>query len=228
MKERKMDIFTDASLNDRKKIAGISAVFVPAQTPKAITCYHSYCSVAKIETAELLAIAMALFLLKPQADKNIRIVSDSKGALRKIQRLFHHPDQRQIQTIKDAVQRKIMYNMSTSFAKMCNLYFSFWCIRGHQHKVQETSDAYYNAIADEEALIGRMGGENIQAQEKEHKTGVSTLSPEERVILNQTECLIVSPKQISFHYEEPKVPNATRRHPKNLFVRDFCKSARSH
>ena len=58
-KDRKMDIFTDASLNDKKKIAGVSAIFVPSQSSGTITSYNSYCSVNKIETAELLAIAIS-------------------------------------------------------------------------------------------------------------------------------------------------------------------------
>ena len=111
-----MDIFTDASLNDKKKIAGVSAVFVP-QKANTFTCYHSYCSVSKIETAELLAIASALSMIDPKADKDVRIISDSKGALRKIQRIFHHPKQKQIHTIKDSMQKKIMYNISSSFSK---------------------------------------------------------------------------------------------------------------
>ena len=104
-----MDIFTDASLNDKKKIAGVSAVFVPSQASSAATSYNSYCSVSKIETAELLAIAIALSLIKPDSDKSVRIHSDSVGALRKIQRIFHHPNQTQIHTIKDSLQKRILY-----------------------------------------------------------------------------------------------------------------------
>ena len=222
-----MDIFTDASLNDRKKIAGVSAVFVPSQNPTAVTSYNSYCSVGKIETAELFAIAMALSLINPKVDKNIRIVSDSNGALRKIQRIFHHPNQKQIQTIKDLMQKKIMYNISSSFSKIRDIAFSFHCIHGHQHKVQEASDAYYNAFADQGALIGRMNGEVIYQQEKEQKTGICILSAEERIILNQQECPIVSPKQISFRYDNLQVKAGVRRHPKQLFVREVCKSSRA-
>ena len=218
-----MDIFTDASLNDRKKIAGVSAVFVP-QKANAITCYHSYCSVNKIETAELLAIASALSMIGPKADKNVRIISDSKGALRKIQRIFHHSKQKQIHTIKDAIQKKIMYNISSSFSKLLDKAFSFCCIHGHQHKAAEATDAFYNAEADQQALIGRMDGEEIYKQEKESPTGISPLSSEDRMILNQSECPIVAPKQISFSYDDVKA--CARRRPKNLFVRSVCKSAR--
>ena len=161
-----MDIFTDASLNDRKKIAGVSAIFVPSRTSSAITCYSSYCSVSKIETAELFAIAMALSLIDSQADKNVRVVSDSNGALRKIQRIFHHPNQEQIGKIKDLMQKRIMYNMSSSFSKIWDINLSFCCIHGHQHKIQEASDAYYNAIADQKALEGRMDGEAILQQKR--------------------------------------------------------------
>ena len=88
--EEIMDIYTDASLNDKKKIAGVSAIFVPPQASGPVTSYNAYCSVSKIETAELFAIAMALSLIKPQSDKMVRVISDSLGALRKIQRIFHH------------------------------------------------------------------------------------------------------------------------------------------
>ena len=222
-----MDIFTDASLNDRKKIAGVSAVFVSSQNPNALTCYNSYCSVGKIETAELFAIAMALSLINPKTDEAVRVVSDSKGALKKIQRIFHHPNQKQIQTIKDSMQRKIMYNISSSFSQMLDMDFSFSCIHGHQHKVQEATGAYYNSLADQEALVGRINGESIHQQEKEHKIGISILSAEERIILNQMECPIISPNQISFHYENSKIKTCIRRHPKNLFTRKVCKSAYS-
>lgn len=226
-KDRKMDIFTDASLNDKKKIAGVSAIFMPSQSSGTITSYNSYCSVNKIETAELLAIAMALSLIKPDSDKNIRIHSDSVGALRKIQRIFHHPDQKQIHTIKDSMQKQILYNMSFSFSKVYDLDFSFWYVHGHQHKVDTPSDAYYNSLADQQALIGRMDGELIHQQEKEHNTGVSSLSAEERIILNQQSCLIVSPNQISFHYEGLKPKVVAHKRSKNRFVRKVCKSARS-
>lgn len=223
-----MDIFTDASLNDKEKIAGVSAIFVPSKTASnSATCYNTYCSVSKIETAELLAIAMALSLVNPQPDEKVRIISDSKGALRKIQRVFHHPNQKQLQTIKDSIQKKIMYNMSFSFSRIWNIDLSFWCIHGHQHKVQEASDAYYNAIADQEALLGRMNGEAIHQQEKKDKTGVSTLSAEERIILNQLECPIVSPQKISFHYDAPKIKKIAHKPTKRQFVRTVCKSARS-
>ena len=222
-----MDIFTDASLNDKKKIAGVSAIFVPSENARNITCYNSYCSVNKIETAELFAIAMALSLINPSADKRVRIVSDSRATLRKIQRIFHHPDQKQIHTLKDSIQKKIMYSISHSFSKIWETAVSFHCIHGHQHKVQETTDAYYNAIADQVALEGRMNGEAVYQQEKENHIGISTLSAEERLILNQPECRIVSPEQISFNYNDVKVKKCARRHPKSLFVREFCKAARS-
>ena len=71
-----------------------------------------------------------------------------------------------------------------------------------------------------------MNGEIIQQQEKEHPSGISTLSAEERIVLNQPECDIVSPKQISFYYENLKTKACARRHPKKLFVYSACKSAR--
>ena len=222
-----MDIYTDASLNDKKKIAGVSAIFVPPQASGPVTSYNAYCSVSKIETAELFAIAMALSLLKPRANENVRVISDSKGALKKIQRIFHHPDQRQMKTIKDSMQRKIMYNMSLSFSKNLDMNLTFCCIHGHQHKVQAASDAYYNAIADQEALVGRMNGEILLQQDKEHHMGISILSAEERIILNQLECDIVSPGQISFSYDDLKTGTKIRRHPKNLSVRSAYKQART-
>lgn len=221
-----MDIFTDASLNDKKKIAGVSAVFVPSQESRAVTCYNTYCSVNKIETAELFAIALALSLIKPKSDKSVRIVSDSLQALRKIQRIFHHPDQRQIATIKDLVQKKIMYNISYSFSNIYEIPFSFCYTHGHQHKKDEATDAYYNALADQQALIGRMAGEAIHQQSKEHNTGISSLSAEERMILNQSDCLIVSPTQITFNYDDLKPKKIAHKKYKTKFVRAVCKTAR--
>ena len=223
-----MDIFTDASLNDRKKIAGVGVVFVPSQTSVPVTLCNSYCSVNKIETAELFAIARALTLIKPEANESVRVLSDSVGALKKIQRVFHHPDQKQIHTIKDLVQRRILYSMSFSFSKICHMDFSFWYVHGHQHKIKIATDAYYNSMADQQALYGRMNGELIHQQEKEHNTGISSLSTEERLIMNQQDCLIVSPDEISFHYEGLKTPRTVaRKRSKNQFVRSVCKSARS-
>ena len=220
-----MDIFTDASLNDRKKVAGIGAVFVPSKLDMAIRCYNSYCFVNKIETAELLAIAMALSLLNPEADKSIRVISDSKGALRKIQSIFHHSNQNHIHTIRDSLQKKILYNISSSFSKILNMKFSFCCIHGHQHKIQEASDGYYNSVADQEALKGRMNGETILQQEGIYPSGISVVSAEERIILNQQECNITVPQQISFHYDESKRKMSVHRHSKSPFVRTVCKSA---
>ena len=222
-----MDIYTDASLSDKKKIAGVSAVFVPSQNSGTVTSYNTYCSVNKIETAELFAIAMALSLVNPGADKSIQIVSDSPQALKKIQRIFHHPDQRQIHTIKDLMQKKILYNISSSFSKMYDTSFSFRYMHSHQHKALEACDAYYNEIADQKALVGRECGENVYQQEKENKTGISTLSAEERIILNQQECLIVSPNKISFNYDDlkPKKIASHKRLAKGC-VRVVCKSAR--
>lgn len=222
-----MDIFTDASLNDKTKIAGVSAVFVPPNASGAVTCYNTYCSVNKIETAELFAIAMALSLLNPQSDKGIRVVSDSVQALKKMQRIFHHPDQRQMSTIKDLIQKKLFYNMSSSFSKFGDMSFSFYYMHSHQHKVKEATDAYYNALADQQALIGRMSGETIHQQDKEHNTGVSSLSAEERIILNQPDCFIVSPGQISFNYDDLKPKKiAHHKQSQKQFVRKVCKSAR--
>ena len=224
-----MNIYTDASLNDKEKIAGVSAVFVPTNDPHSVTCYNTYCSVSKIETAELFAIAMALSLIKPQSDQTVRVVSDSLGALKKIQRIFHHPNQTQIKTIKDLTQQKIMYRMASSFSKVKEMDFSFCYVHGHQHKVAELTDAYYNAIADQEALLGRMNGEAIKQQEKKMGTGIcSFLSTEERMILEQENCMIVSPDKISFHYENlEKTRTVARRHPQKLSVRmvhEFCHS----
>ena len=224
-----MNIYTDASLNDKEKIAGVSAVFVPTNAPRSATCYNTYCSVSKIETAELFAIAMALSLIKPQSDKTVRVVSDSLGALKKIQRVFHHPNQTQIKTIKDLTQQKIMYHMASSFSKVKEMDFSFCYTHGHQHKVAELTDAYYNALADQEALLGRMNGEIVKQQEKSTDTSIcSFLSAEERMILNQENDIIVSPNKISFHYENlEKAKIIARRHPQKLSVRmpnKFCRS----
>ena len=223
-----MNIYTDASLNDKEKVAGVSAVFVPTEPPHSATCYNTYCSVSKIETAELFAIAMALSLIKPQSDKIVRVISDSLGALRKIQRIFHHPNQNQIKTIKDLTQQKIMYRIASSFSKVKEMDFSFCYVHGHQHKVAELTDAYYNAIADQEALLGRMNGEFIKQQERKTNTDIcSFLSAEERMILEQENCPIVSPNNISFHYENlEKAKIVARRHPQKLSVRKahkFCR-----
>lgn len=200
---------------------------MPSHESGAVPCYNTYCSTAKIETAELFAIALALSVINPQADKSVRVISDSLQALKKIQRIFHHPDQRQIQTIKDLMQKKLMYNMSCSFSKMGDIEFSFQYMHSHQRKSGETTDTYYNALADQQALIGRMNGEMIHQQEKEHRTGVSSLSAEERIILNQPDCFIVSPSQISFDYEDlkPKTIVRARNHPKDRFVRTVCKKS---
>lgn len=223
-----MDIFTDASLNDKKKIAGVGVVFVPPQESSVVTCYNTYCSVNKIETAELFAIALALSMIKPQPNENVRVITDSLQALKKIQRIFHHPDQRQINTIRDAMQKRIMYNMSFSFSNIREIPFSFRYTHGHQHKGQTATDAYYNALADQQALIGRMNGEAIHQQEKEHNTGISSLSAEERVFLNQPDCLIVSPDQITFNYDDLKPKKiAIHKRSQKCCVRNVCKSAPS-
>ena len=123
-----MDIFTDASLNDKKKVAGVSAIFVPSKTD-AVTCYNSYCSVSKIETAELLAIAMALSLLDSKSGENVRVVSDSKGALRKLQSIFHHPSQGRIQKIKDFIQIfpfVVYMGISIKFKRQQMLIITLW------------------------------------------------------------------------------------------------------
>ena len=202
-----MDIFTDASLNDHKKIAGVSAIFVPTPKRPEIISYNTYCFMDNIETAELFAISIALNMVRRSKPDSVRIISDSVGALKKIQRIFHHPNQTQIQTIDDLMQKRILYNMSASFTNMRNTSFTFYHVHGHQRKASEFTDGYYNMIADQEADSGRIKGETVRLREERCKASFGgLLSAEEETLLAQQECMIVSPHKISFYYEdsEPK------------------------
>jgi len=197
-----MDIFTDASVNDHEKIAGVSAVFVPSMTQDAIVRFSTHLSVDNNETAELFAIAIALSHVNCQPTGSIRIVSDSYGAMKKIQRIFQYPNQTQIQTIDNILQKRILFNMAASFAQMQNVTVNFCEIHAHQRKAQPGTDGYYNQIADQEAAIGREKAETMRLKENKYKTGSGSLTtPEEEAILTQPECEIVSPKKITFTYE---------------------------
>ena len=207
-----MDIFTDASLNDKKKIAGIGVVFVWPTQPVNIQRINGYLLTDNIETAELSAISEAVARIAPFHPQSVRLFSDSEGALRKLQRIFHHPTQNQIQTIANPVQKDILYDISASFRMMLDVDFSFYRIKGHQRKPAEFTEAYYNMLADQEASSARLLAEmllkpNDNPKIKKVVTGQGVFYP--------TRSWIVSPSNISFHYDEDKKePKVISKHTK--------------
>ena len=208
-----MDIFTDASLNDKEKIAGIGMVFVSTPESLRVQSGNGYLLTNNIETAELFAISKAIMHAVTLRPDTIRLFSDSKGALRKIQRVFHHPNQRQIHTIENPDQKEILYHISASFELLGNVDFSFYHIRGHQTKPAMFTVGYYNMLADQEASSGRLLGEMIKS------AGVNSADPQNfnKVTFSQhIGSLIVSPAHISFHYEDsPKKPKLISRYSKH-------------
>ena len=197
-----MDIFTDASFNNDKKMAGIGIVFAWPSSEKRHLPHHTYFSTNNNETAELFAISTAINRAVSFSPASVRLFSDSLGSLRKIQRVFHYPNQRQIETIRDPSQKRILYNISASFTRMQDIFFSFHYIHGHQKKSAVLSGGYYNMLADQEASSGRLLGEMLLQS--------SSISTEEKKSLGRAEidlqlpCWIVSPKRIFFHYEDLK------------------------
>lgn len=198
-----MNVFTDASLNERQSIAGVGVVFVSPSLPETVACHNSYCSANNIETAELFAIAVALQVASYKKNDQICVVSDSVNALQKIRRIFQHPQQKQINNVTDSFQKKILFNISASFSRMKDVIFSFRHVNGHQKKAPEYTDGYYNMIADYQADIGRVEGEKARSCE----TGDADChrSIEEKIVCAQAECIIVPPCQLSFVY---RIPNA--------------------
>ena len=86
-----MDIYTDASLNDVHKIAGIGMVFVPNRNQsKGVIRLNTHVWADKVETAELFAIAIALGKLHPQNTDDVRIITDSDRALKEILNIFQY------------------------------------------------------------------------------------------------------------------------------------------
>ena len=201
----KVDIFTDASLNDEQKIAGIGMVFVPSQgKPTGVLRLNTHVWTDKIETAELFAIAIALSKLHPENTDAVRIVTDSDKAIKAILNIFQYPEPDRIKHVKDLVQKKILYGISASFEKMKNVPFSFTLIRGHQARAPIFSDGYYNNLADIEAEIGRIGGESVRLNEVRSGNHFASFpTSEENVILNQPESAIFFP-QLSFSFEKQK------------------------
>lgn len=203
-----MDIFTDASLNDHKKIAGVGAVFVPAGGE--IICHNSYCSTRNIQTAELFAIAVALRLIRRQKEGQVRVVSDSMDTLKTMKNIFRYTDQHHIREVDDLMQKRILYNLADTFSRMPNVEFLFQHVAGHQRKPIEGSDGYYNMLADEEADVGRMKGETNFLK------GITYSSSEEGIIYNQSEIYITAPRQIQFvmndNPEKEEKPKRIARH----------------
>ena len=217
-----MDIFTDASLNDKEKIAGIGMVFVLPMASTNMQYAHTYLMTDNIETAELFAISEAIAHAHRFQPKTIRLYSDSVGALRKLQRIFHHPDQRQIHTINNSAQKEILYRISTSFEQMGDVDCSFYLIRGHQTRPTEFSAGYYNMLADREASSGRLFGEMLL--KSAYATMKNSLGYPQIKITPHPNTQIVAPAQISFHYEElvknPKLVSRYAKHKKeNTFRR---------
>ena len=195
-----MNIFTDASFNNDKKMAGVGIVFVWPSETRALKPYHNFFSTNNNETAELFAISTAITHVVYFSPDSVHLFSDSLGSLRKIQRIFHHPNQRQIETIRDPTQKKILYNISASFAQIQDIDFSFHYIHGHQKKPIEHSNGYYNMIADQEASSGRLLGEMLLQSTIIPTSDKKNLGRTQ--IDSQCPCWIVSPKRISFHYED--------------------------
>ena len=220
-----MDIYTDASLNDQKKIAGIGLVFVDSPHEPSPRCWNAYFSIDNIETAELFAVSAAISHAVSYHPNVVRLFSDSTGALRKIQRIFQYPSQRQIQTITNPLQQKIMYHISTSFEMMQDSDFSFHCIRGHQPKPVEFSYGYYNMLADRAAADGRLLGEMISAS-----TTSSLKIDLEKTKIQMSK--IVSPSHISFHYEDlgnkPKLVVKSKNHKKARIIKRAARSKYAH
>ena len=221
-----MEIFTDASLNSTQKVAGVGMVFVPNREQQSdVMRLNTHFMTDNIETAELFAIAAALGKLHPENTGEIRIVTDSLPALRKIQNIFQYPSPDRIHHVEDLMQKKIMYYLSSSFEKIKGGIFSFHLIRGHQRKVQMFSDGYYNAIADEEARVGRIEGEN--AKLNEIRLGISPArlpSAEENIVLNQPEVPIFSPK-VSFCLEGlPPTVVSSKTHGEKGFTRKVVRT----
>ena len=207
-----MDIFTDASLNNRQNVAGVGVVFVSPMLPQKMICRSSYCSANNIETAELFAIAVALQTASFKKNNQIRVVSDSINALQKIRRVFQCPQQKQINNVTDSFQKRILFNIAASFSRMSNVVFSFCHVNGHQKKAPEYTDGYYNMIADAQADVGRMDGE--KARVCEASSNSRHYSVEEEVIFAQPECIIVPPVQLSFFYRPPNVKPTVVAHSK--------------
>jgi len=208
-----MDIFTDASLNDKEKIAGIGMVFVPAPESLNVRSGNAYLLTDNIETAELFAISKAIMRAVTLHPDTIRLFSDSTGALRKIQRVFHHPDQRQIHTIENPDQKEILYHISASFELLGDVDFSFHQIHGHQTKPTMFTVGYYNMLADQEASAGRLLGEMVKSANV-HSEDIQNLN---KVTFSEhIGSMIVAPAHISFHYEDsPKRPKLISRYGKN-------------
>ena len=224
-----MNIFTDASLNDVQKIAGIGMVFVPNQgQPAGVLRLNTHVWTDKIETAELFAIAIALSKLHPENTDEVRIVTDSDKAIKALLNIFQYPEPDRIQRVKDLVQKKILHSISASFEKMKGVPFSFTLIRGHQAKTQMFSDGYYNNLADTEAEIGRMQGEDVRLNEIRSGNNFASLpTSEENIILNQRETPIFFP-QITFSFEKPKKKKVSSKvHNSKGFTRKVTRSTRN-
>ena len=102
-----MNIFTDASLNNRQNVAGVGVVFVSPSLPEMVVCHNSYCSASNIETAELFAVAMGLRLANQQHEGEIHVALDSITALRKIKHVFNSMGSVRVQGISNPLEKKI-------------------------------------------------------------------------------------------------------------------------
>ena len=193
-----MDIFTDASLNNRQNVAGVGVVFVPSSSPEAMVCHNSYCFSNNIETAELFAVAMALRLVSRQREGEVRIMVDSMTALIKIKHVFNSMGSGGMQGVDNPAERKIFYSMATSLFQMKNVTVSFQHIKGHQEDVSKYTDAYYNTLADEEAKKGRKKAETVYSKSKQ----VVPSDMEWDIILEQKNCWKGVPKKVFFLFSE--------------------------
>ncbi len=166
-----MDIFTDASLNDNKKISGVGCVFVDTQKG-VVTERSSFFSNNSIHIAELCALMFAVQAVGKSDLSDVRIVSDSTSALNKLHyyisckktkpyklnkeqlRFLHNLNRSDIQSVLLDEMFKVFVSSSVRF--------TFAYVPGHQKHPPVNSDCYWNDRADKAAQNGRLLGEVSQ------------------------------------------------------------------
>ena len=136
-----MDIFTDASLNDSEKVAGIGCVCINDSKEKMYESTFSL-STNNIHIAELCALACAVKLASTSQSESVRIVSDSVSALNTLYQYIgysrHFPrltdaQKKFFHKVDRSQKQKIILEEMVSVFMQSPIHFSFVHTSGHQN-----------------------------------------------------------------------------------------------
>lgn len=155
-----VDIYTDASFDKNKYLAGVGMVCAHSFTREEFKIHHptTFLYASDINLAELFAIDFAL-KRNPRPMATIALHTDSLNALEAIAQSLENP-----QSIDEGYEGRILHSICQTLINNTRLKVELHHIKAHQKTPMADSHAYFNGKADGLADLGRYVGKISRMQ----------------------------------------------------------------